>query len=101
MFSNREKEFAEKLADKIYRQFPPASEVLLVKQGAKRRLERILEAVLDDLDTFQKEARPGLMGKARLGNAFRWKLSDLGYSKTFVEALTKSVVEHVASKKAV
>lgn len=55
LFSRREKDFAEKLADKIFRQFPPASEALLAKKGAKRRLEAILEAVMSDLDAFKRK----------------------------------------------
>jgi hypothetical protein len=53
---------------------------------------------MNDLDAFQKEERLGWIGKARLGNSFRWKLVDLGYSKQFAEALTEAVIRHVAAK---
>ena len=34
--------------------------------------------------------------KAKLANVFRWKLSELGYSKPFVERVTKEVVTRLA-----
>lgn len=98
MVSKQPVEFAEAIVEKIARQFPPASEPQLAKKGAKRRLEGVLEHIISDLDTFQKQAHLGWVGKARLGNAFRWKLTDLGYSEQFVEALTEGIIKHIAAK---
>lgn len=96
--SKRPVEFAEAMVDKIIRQFPPASEPQLAKKGAQRRLEGVVEHIMNDLEAFQKEARLGWIGKARLGNAFRWKLSERGYSKQFAEALTEGIIKHIAAK---
>lgn len=98
MMSSRPVEFADAMVEKIARQFPPASEPQLAKKGAQRRLEGVLEHIMKDLEGFQQEARLGWIGKARLGNAFRWKLSDRGYSKQFVEALTEGIIKHIAAK---
>jgi hypothetical protein len=89
-------DFADAMVDKITRQFPPTSEPQLVKKGARRRLEAILEHILKDLDDFQRDNRLGWIGKARLGNAFRWKLTDRGYSKQFSEALTEGIINRIA-----
>ena len=94
-FSRRPVEFANKLADTIACQFPPSSEPQLAKKGAQRRLEGVLSPVMDDLLAFQKEQELGWIGKARLGNAFRWNLTEKGYSKQFVEALTEGVIERI------
>lgn len=91
------KTFAIELAQKIERQFPPKSEILLAKKGARRRLEGVLEVILDDIVKFQKEHQLGWIGKARVGNAFRWALTEKGYSKEFVEALTEGVVRTIAT----
>lgn len=98
MLSKRPIEFADTLAEKIARQFPPASEPQLAKKGAQRRLESVLQHVMTDLDAFDREMSLGWIGKARLGNAFRWKLTDRGYSKQFVEALTEGIIRHIAAK---
>jgi hypothetical protein len=86
------------MVEKIARQFPPTSEAQLAKKGAQRRLEVVLEHIMNDLETFQKTTQLGWIGKARLGNAFRWGLTDRGYSKQFVEALTEGFIKHIATK---
>ncbi|MBK7004008.1 MAG: hypothetical protein IPH37_01840 [Burkholderiales bacterium] len=52
---------------------------------------------MDDLIKFQKEQKLGWIGKARLGNAFRWALTEKGYSEQFVEALTEGVIRTIAA----
>jgi hypothetical protein len=85
------------MAEKVERQFPPKSEPQLVKKGAQRRLEGVLNPIIDDLVSFQKQNQLGWIGKARVGNAFRWALTEKGYSKEFVEALTEGVVRTIAT----
>lgn len=98
-FSKQPTAFAESIAEKIIRQFPPTSEPQLAKKGAQRRLEGVLSPIMDDLVAFQKETQLGWIGKARLGNTFRWKLTEKGYSKQFVEALTEGVIELITISK--
>lgn len=93
----RETEFAEKLAEKIHRQMPPTSEVSGGKKG-KQRPETVLEKMMQDIDAFRTESRPGWIGTARLGNTLRWSLLDLGYSKPFVEELTGVVIKRMMLK---
>lgn len=99
MLSRRPGEFAEVMVDKICRQFPPASEPQLAKKGAQRRLEGVLEHIMNDLDAFQKEMQLGWIGKARLGNALLWKLTDRGFSKQFAEAVTEGIIKYLAAKR--
>lgn len=91
-------DFAHSLAEKISRQFPPASENKLAKKGGQRRLEAILQTVMDDITVFQRQHSLGWFRKARLGNSFRWRLTDLGYSEGFVKALTDGLIHHIAIK---
>jgi hypothetical protein len=97
IFSKVPVAFADELVAKISRQFPPASEVQLDKKGAQRRLEGIVEHVMKDIDAFQSENKLGWVGKARFGNAVRWRLIEKGYSKQFSEAITEGVVRQIAS----
>ena len=89
--------FATQIAEKVERQFPPKSEPQLAKKGAQRRLEGVLQPIMNDLVGFQREHRLGWIGKARLGNAFKWALTEKGYSKEFVDALTEGVVRTIAT----
>lgn len=89
--------FATQIAAKVERQFPPKSEPQLAKKGAQRRLEGVLQPIMNDLVGFQREHQLGWIGKARLGNAFKWALTEKGYSKEFVDALTEGVVRTIAT----
>lgn len=99
LFTNRDTTLAVGLAEKISRHFPPSSEPKLDKIGGKRRLESVLELVMKDLDALMADEKPGWFRKARIGNTFRWKLIELGYSRGFVDALTEGVVTYLATGK--
>ncbi|MEC5387663.1 hypothetical protein VVD49_18160 [Uliginosibacterium sp. H3] len=95
IFSKAPVVFADELVVKIARQFPPASEAQLGKKGAQRRLEGVIEPVMQDIDIFQQKNRLGWIGKARFGNAVRWRLIEKGYSKGFSEAITEGVIRQI------
>lgn len=97
IFSKITTTFADELVEKIVRQFPPVAEGQLNKKGAQRRLENILEHVMKDIDAFQQKNHVGWIGKARFGNAVRWKLIEKGYSKQFSEAITEGVIRQITS----
>ena len=59
----------------------------------------ILEGLATRAARFRDEKQLGLYKKAKLGNVFRWKLKDLGYSDTFVDHATSAIVTRVAINK--
>lgn len=99
IFGKRPIEFAKQMTDKIALQFPPAAESNLAKKGVQRRLQGVIDHVVEDLDAFNKETRLGWIGKARLGNALLWGLQDRGFSKEFAEAVTEGIVKYLAARR--
>jgi hypothetical protein len=91
-------EFANTLATDLGRRFPPASEKR-TDPGAKQQLKVILEGLAARAVRFHGEQKLGIYGKAKLGNVFRWKLHEIGYSKNFCEQATKEIVTRLAVKK--
>ena len=89
--------FAVQLAEDLGRRFPPASEQR-TDQGAKHQFGVILEGLGTRAARFRDEKKLGLYKKAKLGNVFRWKLKDLGYSDDFVEQATTAIVTRVAMR---
>jgi len=89
--------FATTLAEDLGRRFPPASEKR-TDTGAVNQLKVILEGLENRAARFRDEKRLGLYKKAKLGNVFRWKLKDLGYSDAFVDRATNAIVTRVAMK---
>ncbi len=89
--------FATTLAEDLGRRFPPASEKR-TDAGAKNQLNVILDGLGTRAVRFRDEQHLGLYKKAKLGNVFRWKLKDLGYSDEFVDRATTVIVTRVAVK---
>jgi len=95
-FNTREiEEFATTLATDLGRRFPPASEAR-TDPGAQHQIKVILEGLGARAVRFQKERKLGIYKKAKLGNVFKWKLKDLGYSEAFAERATKEIVTRLA-----
>ena len=89
--------FATTLAEDLGRRFPPTSEKR-TDAGAANQLNVILEGLGNRAARFRDEKRLGLYKKAKLGNVFRWKLKDLGYSAGFVDKATNAIVTRVAMR---
>ena len=96
MFNTRElEEFATSLATDLGRRFPPASEAR-TDPGAKHQIKVILEGLGARAVRYQMEHHLGIYKKAKLGNVFKWKLKELGYSDNFAELATKDIVTRLA-----
>ncbi len=92
-------EFAKALAREIASRCPPAPG----EGGGRpdvppRRLTTAIDEVCAKALGFKNLHRLGIYRKARLGNTFRWELTDLGYDKRFAEELTQRLVVHIARK---
>src|SRR5437016_4388198 len=99
MFDTRElEEFATVLAVDLGRRFPPASEGR-TDPGAHHQIKVILEGLATRAVRYHEQHKLGVYKKAKLGNVFRWKLQELGYSANFAERATKELVTRLAVKK--
>jgi len=93
-------DFAKRLAEDVAKRYPPALDQEPGKRPSVNRMTRIVEDVCAKAVQFQTERRLGWLGKARLGNAFRWELNSLGYQKDFVDLATEAVIVHISRKPA-
>lgn len=89
-------QFAKGLAQEIAKKYPPALDQAKEKKVSHNRISRILEEAYAKAIAFHREKRLGVYRKAKLGNTFRWELTELGYSKEFVELATEGLVVYVA-----
>lgn len=88
-------DFARNLALDLSRRFPPAGESRTDK-GAENQLAVITESLHVRALRFHQENRLGIFKKARLGNTFRWKLKELGYSDALISKVTDDLVKRLA-----
>lgn len=84
--------FAKALAADIAKRYPPALDQQPGKRPSVNRLTRIVEEACAKAVSFQAEHKLGWLGKAKLGNNFRWELTRLGYQKDFIDFATEAVV---------
>ena len=91
-------EFAKSLAVEISKRYPPALDQAKEKKISQSRIARVLEDACKKATEFDSEKHLGVYRKARLGNTFRWELTELGYSKPFVEMATEGLIIYITRK---
>ena len=90
-------EFATSLAADLARRFPPASESR-TDPGAVHQIKVILEGLAARAVRYRDQHKLGVYRKAKLGNVFRWKLKEFGYSTGFIERATREIITRLAVK---
>lgn len=91
-------EFAKMLARDLAEQCPPE------RGGSGRPMvsAKQLGSTLDDLCRravgYKNEHKLGIYKKARLGNTFRWELTELGFDKRFAEEATQRLVVQISRR---
>jgi hypothetical protein len=88
-------QFAAALAEDLGRRFPPASEKR-TDPGAAHQRKVILEGLSARAVRYHTEHKLGVYRKAKLGNVFKWKLRELGFSEEFASDATKEVITRLA-----
>jgi hypothetical protein len=93
-------QFAKTLAVEISKRYPPSLDQAKEKKISQNRIARVLEDAYNKAVEFKSEKSLGVYRKARLGNTFRWELTELGYSKPFVEMATEGLIVYMTRKAA-
>ncbi|MCC6532793.1 MAG: hypothetical protein IT531_09605 [Burkholderiales bacterium] len=91
-------QFAKSLAVEISKRYPPSLDQAKEKKISQNRIARVLEDAYGKAIEFKSAKNLGVYRKARLGNTFRWELTELGYSKPFVEMATEGLVVYITRK---
>ncbi|MGE5468976.1 MAG: hypothetical protein ACM3Y9_16255 [Ignavibacteria bacterium] len=60
-----------------------------------RKAPEALAKLFAQVEQFKQTNRLNMYKKAKLANAFRWKLVDYGYQDEFVEEMTKELLLHL------
>ena len=89
-------DFGTVLANDLGRRFPPASEAR-TDPGAQYQLKVILEGLGARAVRFHMQKKLNVYKKAKLGNVFKWRLKELGYSDSFIDNATKEIVNRLAA----
>ena len=91
-------QFAAQLAEEITKRYPQHVDADPAKRPSVNRLTRIVEDACKKARAFQDEHKLGWVGKARLGNAFRWALKERGYRQDFIDLATEALIVYISKK---
>jgi len=91
-------EFAKELASGIAKRYPPALQNRPDRALSVARVSKILEDSFSRAAEFQRTHKLGVYKKARLGNAFRWEMKELGYGERFIELATEGLIVFISRK---
>lgn len=83
-------EFGVMLADHFDQKVREIASASVKKQEAKR--QKLVAEVLARARQYKATTKMNAFKKAKLGNAFRWRLSDLGHDAELIELMTKDVM---------
>lgn len=61
-------------------------------QRQEEKVKNLIAELLIEAVNFNAANRLNIYKKAKLGNAFKWKMLDLGYDKSVVDALVKDLM---------
>ena len=87
--------FANSLAQRITTRYPPVIANAPEQTVSQRRIEEILDDILSGGE-LQSGSRLGILSKAKLGHAFKWKLRESGYDDKFVDFAAKKLRAQLA-----
>lgn len=87
------------MANNLLKSYPPSLEAIKKKKLSVDRISKILEKIYADAQAFKTTNNMGLFGKTRLCHAFKWQLTELGYSKSFVDVATEGLVVYLSKSK--
>ena len=91
--------FADSLANELKDHVPP--ELFKAKDTGikdKKKLQNTINRIFSHVDDYNRENKPGLYKKARIGNTFMWKLREAGYDEKFIQELTKDMLVRLGKK---
>lgn len=91
-FESREAvEFGRSLAD-FFAERVPAKPIALDDRKAVRKFNSAVERMHLRAAEFRQRHAPNMYQRAKLMNAFQWRLLDLGYDKAMVEEMARNLV---------
>jgi hypothetical protein len=91
--------FAKTLAQAIAKRYPPALDKSPERRVSPNRVTKVLEDAMEQATDYASSQRFGVYKKAKLANAFKWELKELGYTEKFVEVATESLVVYITRHK--
>jgi hypothetical protein len=88
----------DSLVHELMRRYPPSMAAGEGRRLSQQAVTNILESVINKAVTKSREWNLGVVGKAKLGNSFKWALKEKGYPEKFIDVVTEALIVYVTRK---
>ena len=86
-------DFATALAREFIGLIPPGERL-----PAAQKVAKAIDQICNRAQTFHRERKLGIYGRARVGTAFKLELKNAGYAQEFVDDLTRQLLFLMSGK---
>lgn len=90
--------FAKSMALRITKSYPPVIANNPEQPVTQKRIVEILEETFSGAPQFLQGNRLGLLGRVKLGNAFKWELREIGYEHKFADLAAEKLIEQLTRR---
>jgi hypothetical protein len=90
--------FAKIMGRRITTRCPPVIANNPEQIVSQKRMAEILKEIFSGAPQFRGENRLGILGRAKLGHAFKWELREIGYEEKFVDFAAKKLIEQLTRR---
>src|SRR5258708_493823 len=95
---NKVNAFAKIMGRRITTRCPPVIANNPEQIVSQKRIAEILEEIFSSAPQFGGKNRPGILGRAKLGHAFKWELREIGYEDKFVDFAAEILIEQLTRR---
>ena len=88
----------DSLLNELMRRYPPSMAAGEGRRLSQQAVTNILESVINKAVHKSKEWNLGVVGKAQLGNRFKWALKEKGYPDKFIDIVTEALIVYTTRK---
>ncbi len=93
--ATKAKEFGTSLAVLFNEKLPVDSGQKIDDDHFARKTKKVLVTIETQVEEFKKDNPLNIYKRAQLGNAFKWKLKEAGYSPEYINELTMWLVKQL------
>ena len=91
--------FARQVAEEFIRSYPPDISQSVQNKRLVQKYNKVITRIDGMARIYGAEHKPGLYGRARVGNTFMWLLKDAGYEDPLIENVTNILLHSISLKK--
>jgi len=95
----RHDEFVRTITEELIKNYPPEISHTRPEKKIEQKFNKTLNSIFSQAKDYSMQIKPGIYGKARIGNKFMWTLKDKGYNEALIDNMTQDLLRVMSQKK--